>query len=268
MKKIFFSKFGKAFIFVAAVSLLAFLSLKGFLTGPKNLAYKIFLPVQKIFYHTGSSVSDYAGAIFTLPEIINQNKNLAEENLKLQGDLSKMSEIARENIFLKERFDLPADSDFNYILANVVGYDPVSFGQVVFIDKGSSAGIEKNYPVVTTGNVLIGLVSEVSASTAKIQLIADPESAINVVSQDNRTTGILKGGGGNSLLMDMIPQDKNVDVGEKIITSGLGGIFPKGLLSGTVEKIVSSDVDVFKKAQIQPVFDAGNLGIALIIVPR
>jgi rod shape-determining protein MreC len=268
MKKIFFSKFVKVFLFLAAVVLLAFLSLRGFLNWPKNLAYRVFLPVQKIFYRTGTSVSDYAGAIFTLPKIINQNKNLTEENLKLQADLSNMAEIARENSFLKERFDLPEDSDFNYVLANVVGYDPVSFGQVVFIDKGSSSGIEKNYPVVTTGNVLIGLVSEVSGSTAKIQLVTDPESAVNVVSQDNRTTGILKGGDGDMLSMEMIPQDKNVDAGEKIITSGLGGIFPKGLLSGTVEKIVSSDVDVFKKAQIKPVFNAGNLGVALIIIPK
>jgi rod shape-determining protein MreC len=268
MKKIFSSKFVKIFLFLAAISLVAFLSLRGFLNGPKNLAYKAFLPFQKIFYRAGTSVSDYAGAIFTLPKIINKNKNLTEENLKLQADLSKMSEIARENSFLKERFDLPDDPDFNYVLANVVGYDPISFGQVVFIDKGSSSGIEKNYPVVTTGNVLIGLVSEVSDSTAKIQLITDPESAVNVVSQDNRSTGILKGGEGDLLLMEMIPQDKNVDIGEKIITSGLGGIFPKGLLSGTVEKIISSDADAFKKAQVKPVLAAGNLGVALIIAPR
>jgi rod shape-determining protein MreC len=266
MKKNFKIKLLIAAFIILFIALFSFLNFQGFFSGPKNFVAGIFSPVQRGLYVSGGRVSNYFGSIFSLNQIISQNQQLKDENSKLQADLSKSYETERENELLRQQLNLARSGRLNLVLANIIGMDPVNFGENALIDKGSETGIKADMPAVTASGVLVGRVSEAGQTTSKIQLLTDPNSAINIISQKTRSTGILKSNQGKEIIMEMIPQESNIEVGEQIITSGLGGGLPKGILVGEIESIISNDVEAFKKAKVKPAMDINNLESVFVII--
>lgn len=271
MRKIFSSKLVSFLVVVAIILLLIFLNFKGLLEGPKNVVYKIFSTFQKIFYSVSNKISDFFSFFFSINRTIKENSLLKEQNVKLLIEVSQLKEIARENEVLREQLNLESSQKNRLsetkkmILANVLGQDPTSFGQYLFIDKGKKDNLTVNLPVTKAGGILIGKISEVSQSSSKVLLLTDQNSLVNVITQKNRATGILKGEAGLNLILEMIPQTEKIEKGELVLTSGLGGIFPKGLIIGEIEKIISSDIEVFKKAKVKPSFDIKDLEIVFVM---
>ncbi len=266
MKKNLTFKFIIAAFIVTFIAGFSFFNFKGFFSGPKSLVAGIFSPAQKFLYVSGGRVSNYFGSLFSLNQIISQNQQLKDENSKLQTDLSRSQEIERENGLLKQQLNLAQSDKLHLVLANVIGLDPVNFSQSALIDKGSDSGIKVGMPATSASGVLVGRVSEAGQTTSKIQLLTDINSAVNVVSQKTRSTGILKSNQGHEIIMEMIPQKSSIEVGEQVMTSGLGGGLPKGILVGEIESIISNDVEAFKKAKIKPATDINNLESVFIIL--
>jgi rod shape-determining protein MreC len=265
MQKIFSKKVIKAAVFLVFIFSFTFLSFRGFFKGFKNTGASLLFPAQKVFYQTSKRITDYTRAVFSFNDILKENFVLKEQVDKLQVDLSKLSEIKRENEALRESLKLAPKDEFDFVFANVIGYDPVNFGQYLFVDRGSSAGISNGQAVITTEGIVVGKIFEVQDNTAKAQLLSDSNCSINVISQETRSTGILKGTGADNLIIEMIPQDSAITAGENIITSGLGGVLPKGFLVGVVERVISSDVDAYKSARVKPLADIYELSAVLII---
>jgi rod shape-determining protein MreC len=136
--------------------------------------------------------------------------------------------------------------------------------QYVFINRGSDDGLRRGMPVVTQHG-LVGRIAAVSSSAARVQLITDPASRINVVLEDSRAAGILVGQITAEVSLDRIPQDADVKVGELILTSGLGGNYPPNIVVGQVTGVRSRDYDIFKQASVQPIVDFSQLDIVLVI---
>lgn len=252
-------------IIIVTLSLLIFLDYRGVFEKPKEFVYKIILPIQKFLYQAGNKASNYSSLLYSLPTLHNQNQWLRDQNIKLQVDISRLNEIKRENEILRTQLNLKPDEKHVLVLANVVGYGPDNFSQYILIDKGKRDGVQVNAPVTKGGGVLVGRIIETFETTSKALLLTDHSSAISVVAQKTRTAGILKSDRGINLYLDMIPQDANIEVGEDIITSGIGGIFPKGFLVGEVREIVANDADAFKKVKINPAADFSNLEMIFVI---
>jgi len=256
---------------IAATVIASFFLLnhKGFLDKPKDIIYQIISPAQKFSYQTGNKVADYLGIVFSARNIIQENHWLQNKNLELQASLSKLTETLRENDLLKDQLSFKNDtkSENHYILANTISQSPDNFIQSLVIDKGGKDGVEKDAAVIIGGNVLAGKVAEVFPSTAKVLLINDSNSAINSIAQKTRVSGISKGNQGIGIFMEMIPQDKNVEIGEQVITVGLGPNFPRGLLIGEITEIIANDIEVFKKARIKPAANLDSLETVFVLAP-
>jgi rod shape-determining protein MreC len=119
-------------------------------------------------------------------------------------------------------------------------------------------------PVVTQQG-LVGRISQITATAALVQLISDPGTVINVRLEPERVEGVLIGSLTGDVSLDFIPQDADVETGDLVLTSGLGGNYPPNILIGQVTSVRSQDYDLFQSASVQPVVDFTKLEIVLII---
>jgi rod shape-determining protein MreC len=193
-------------------------------------------------------------------ELITQS--LIVENLRLK-------EVERENQRLREMlafaetrpsFELRGGQ----IIARVIGQNATNFLNVAMIDLGSRHGIRVGMPVVNEQG-LVGRIYTVTATTSKVLLITDPSSTVNTILQASRLTGIVNGVPGSDPVMGFIPQGTEVGVGEVVLTSGMGGSFPKGIPIGQVVDVRQRDVNVFQEAVVRPTVNFGRLEFVMVV---
>ena len=121
-------------------------------------------------------------------------------------------------------------------------------------------------PVVTGGAGLVGRIAQVGPRTAKVRLLTDPDSAIAALLQTSRVTGLVVGQPDGTLRMEYIPQDENLDVGDIVLTSGLGGgVMPKELVIGQVVEVQKMDHELHQAAIVRPAADFSRLELVLVI---
>jgi rod shape-determining protein MreC len=157
-----------------------------------------------------------------------------------------------------------ANPEYSYKAAAVIGRDPSPFLRYVIINVGSNEGILPGMPVVTEKG-LVGRVDAVISEAARVQLVTDAASAINVRIQASNTEAMLVGSITGDLSLDMIPQDATVQVGDVVLTSGLGGNYPANLLVGQVVSVKRQQSELFQQAAIQPNVDYNLLQFILVI---
>jgi rod shape-determining protein MreC len=151
-----------------------------------------------------------------------------------------------------------------YVAAAVIGRDPVPFLRYVQIDKGSDDGVRRGMPVVTQQG-LIGRIDAVTAGAARIELITDSFSAVNVRLTATQTDVMLTGSVTGELSLEMIPQDVTVKPGDLVLTSGLGGTYPADIVVGQVVSVRKRETDLFQTASVQPSANLAALRAVLII---
>jgi rod shape-determining protein MreC len=151
-----------------------------------------------------------------------------------------------------------------YIAATVIARDVSPFMQYVIIDRGSDSGLRKGMPVITQQG-LVGNIAAVTAGAARVQLINDPGSSINVILQQSGAEGIINGQITGEIELDMISKNASIQPGELVMTSGLGGKYPANIVVGQVVSIRSEAYSLFQSASVQPAVDFSQLEIVLII---
>jgi rod shape-determining protein MreC len=149
------------------------------------------------------------------------------------------------------------------IVGRVLGRDP-NFLKYLVIDLGSDQGIAPGMPVMSDVG-LVGRIVEVSASSAKVLLITDPGSAVNALVQGSRVLGVLQGVDGGNPQIKYLTQDAVISPGDIVLTSGLGGSLPKGLVIGQILKVRHRDYEMFQQAEVRPTVNFGRLELVLVI---
>jgi len=258
----------KSVFFVVIILLalfLIFLNSKNFLDILRSDLCYFVSPVQKIFRGTSSKIEDLFHLFGTIKDLNRENEILKKENKKLVAEIVELRELSWENKLLREQLDLSSRKDLKLILSFIIGKGFPELGQYLIIDKGEQDGVKKNQAVVASKNILVGRIIEVSSHTSKVILITNTNSSVSTIIQETRVSGIVKGKQGLGLIMEMIPRDEEIKLNETVITSGLEGFFPKGLLIGRIKKIISSPSGIFQKAIIEPAINIGELERVFIV---
>lgn len=197
--------------------------------------------------------------------LVQENAMLESEVSNLQAQIIELQQQLSEYEILSALLDFArAYPEFEYIGGSVIGRDPSPFVRYVQINRGSDDGIRKGMPVVTQQG-LVGRVEQTTAAAALVQLITDPNTFINVRLQPGRVDGILTGSITGDVLLDYIPQEANIQPGDLVLSSGLGGNYPPNILIGQITSIRSQDYDLYQSASIQTVVDFNQLEIVLVI---
>lgn len=207
-----------------------------------------------------------------------ENKRLRAENAKLRRQNAALTGAHEENVQLKKLVHYAGSAsfpkDYDEIAAQVLT-SPSAFDQSVTISAGSNRGIHLE-DVVVTNQGLVGTVTKVLASEAKVTLITDPSSAVRAVDETNQAAvGVLDHGtGSNSLILDRVGKDKKVLYGDTIMTAGspAGGkypsLFPRNIAIGMVSSVGQNDTDIYKQIQVQPFVDLSSLQTVFVLIPK
>ncbi len=194
-----------------------------------------------------------------------RNEELEAENARLQAQVIELQAQNADIQILSALVDFARQNPAaDYVAATVIGQDPSPFLQYVIINRGSDDGIRRGMPVVTSQG-LVGRVAAVTAGAARVQLITDSQMIVNVRLQKSLDSAVLSGSLTGEISLGMIGQNTNVQVGELILTSGLGGSYPPNILIGQVSSIRSQPLDLFQTASVQSIVDFGDLEIVLIV---
>ncbi len=200
--------------------------------------------------------------------------NVREENRQLKDELQKAwkqnieyREAAATNEGLKRLLQFKEALPVPTLSAQIIGKDPSIWFRTVIVDQGSNDGVLKGMPVATSTGI-VGQVLGTSPSYAKILLATDPNSAIDVMLQRTRTRGILKGQGNGLYELHYVLKNEDVVLGDLVVTSEQGGIFPQGLSVGTVSRIYKDQRGMFREIDVEPTTDFSKLENVLIIMKK
>jgi len=253
---------------LASLVLMA-LQVTGRLEPVQSVITQLTSPAQVGATGATESVTDAVNFLFELRNLRQRNAELEQVNANLLVENFQLREVQRENELMRQMLAFAQtrpglELRGAQIVARVIGQESNNFLGYIMLDLGKSDGIEVGYPVVTDQG-LVGRISEVTDTTSKVLLIGDPSSAVNAVLQSSRLNGVIRGAPGGDLVMDYLPQGEKFSIGEVVLTSGLGGRFPKGIPIGQVVEIRQRDIDVFQQAVVRPTVDFPRLELVMVV---
>jgi len=258
-------------IFLAGLFIIGLiLAYTGHLGAAEGVAYQVFAPIQDQFSKIGEGISDLVQTARDLHELRERNEQLIELVNELAVENVRLKEIEAENEVLRRLLEFADSSpgrEFKAaeLRARVIAREPGNLLQYILISAGKDDGLDIGMSVITERG-LVGRIEEIYPRAARVRLIIDSDSSVNALVQRTRATGIVKGRPGERLVMDYLPQEGDVvAVGDIILTSGLGGGYPRQLVIGQVVEVTQEDYEMFQQAMIRPTVDFDRLEIVLVI---
>ncbi len=267
-------------VLLIALSLaMLFFHQTGYLQPIEDLALGWLQPVLGGTFSAGKGAAAATGTFADVNALRVQIAQLQSQVDAMTLDSVRLRELESENKTLREQlayqqahadYDLAGAGILQRILpgipdaAFVIGLEPSSLVSYVIVDQGSEEGVKPAMPVVTPQG-LVGRVTQVGSHWAKVLLITDPSSSVNAVVQSTRATGIVQGDVNGKLIIKYVPQGEAIRTGDLILTSGMGGNFPKRLVIGQVTEVRKRDIELFQEATIQPTVDFLRLEFVLIL---
>lgn len=231
----------------------------------------VFAPFQRAAAWVGGKYREITSDVWDIITIHEQNKMLRNEVRELREQNRKAAEYAAENNRLRALLGYKnAAGQFDLMVCSVIGREVATWTSVITVNKGSNDGIKKNMPAVTNHG-LVGHVTEVGPISCRIELVTDPRAAVAVLDQRSRIAGIVQGDISDIYRARMvnIPRSADVNVGDTIVTSGFGGIYPKGLVVGTVSEVKNDSGGLLKYAVLESSVDLQKLeDVAIITASR
>lgn len=226
----------------------------------------VVAPMQNLLTDIRNSIARVFNHYIFLTNVARENEQMARE----------IDMLKRRNVELLEQIEwqdrvgnlmqYKEQQEQKAVLASIIGRDATQWSKVVFINKGTQQGIQENLVVVTNAGV-IGHVTQALSTSAKVLLINDSRSAVDVLFQESRIPGVVAGTGQSYCDMKYVPITAKVEVGDSVLSSGLGGIFPKGLMVGTVTHVKKKKQGLFQEITIEPKANLARLEEVLVLLP-
>ena len=259
---------GIAITIIVLIVLVLLTNIKlGSITGIQNAFSKLVMPVQNGLTYLKNKISGNNAFFEDINNLKSENENLRKENEKLEEKLRDLEIIKAENATLRNYNNMSEKyTDYTTVPAYVIDKDTSNYNKTIIINIGKNDGIEVNMPVISNKG-LVGHVISVTSSTAKVQTIVDTSSSTSCTLSSSRDTILARGTLENDTLLKAtyIPAEATVMQGETIETSGLGGIYPKGILVGTIDKVVTTKNITDRYATINTAVDFSKIETVLVI---
>jgi rod shape-determining protein MreC len=253
------------FIFLTLLLLSSNLGGKGSWNPAEQIIIEVTAPFQRLITGTINIVEGIWLKYFDLVNVRDENARLMGEIESLRMENSRYQETLATQERLQKLLKFKKTINWPVVAAQVIGRDPTGWFKSVIIDKGKNSGLKINMPVVNAEGVVGRLVS-VSPNYSKVLLIIDQNSAVDCVIQRSRDEGIVKGLTTKLCVLEYMLKTSDVVMGDKVVTSGLGRVYPKGLPVGKVLEVVDIPGELFKDIKVKPMVDFSKLEELLVIL--
>ncbi len=246
----------------------------------ENSLQTVFAPLQRWADGLVTGIGDLFQTVREVRELRARVEVLQEQVDALTVENVRLKEFEAEAAQLRSLLNFPTENPtwafrgadvvgrsacLNAPCGEVVGGEPNPYLRSLTINVGTEEGVAVGMPVVTGGAVLIGRVTEVGLHTSKVQLLNDPASNVAALLQLSRATGLVQGQPDGSLRMIYIPQEDQVQQGDVVLTSGLGGALPRGLVIGQVVEVQQQPFALHQEAVVRPALDYRRVEMVLVI---
>jgi len=234
----------------------------------EGIAQKLVMPVQNGLTYLKNKIAGNNTFFEDINNLKTENENLKKQNEELNKSLSELGIIKAENKTLREYANLSDEyTKYTTVPAYIIDRDWENLNSTIVINVGKREGVEANMPVVSADGV-VGYVISSTETTAKVQPIIDPSSSISGIMSISRDNLIVKGelGKSNELKATYISADADLVLNDDVETSGIGGIYPKGLKIGKLLEIVEAENVTEKYAIIKPAVDFSKIETVLVII--
>ena len=225
----------------------------------------ILSPFQNFFTQTIQSISDGIKHYFFLVDVARENDQLNLEVQRLINEKNKLIERIASQKRLAKLMAYEDDWEKKAVVASVIGKGATQWSKVIIINKGTQDGIRDHLAVVTDAGV-IGQIIHAGLNTSKVLLIIDGRSAVDALFQNSRISGVVVGAGDDECHLKFVPNTADVKVGDQVLSSGLGGIFPKGLIIGKVSQVTKKKQGLFQDITLVPSSDLSRLEEVLVLL--
>jgi rod shape-determining protein MreC len=237
----------------------------GSLTAFERRVYGIAKPLQWSLSTGLKGLRSLWEGYVGLVHVKQENVFLKKQVQELERRLTDYQELKATNQRLRSLLRFRNNVKLPTLAAQVIGEDSTGWFQTLLIDKGKKNRVERGMPAVATDGV-VGQTIECADRTSKVLLIVDRNSAVDIMIQRSRTRGILEGTGKRSVCaVKYVTRTADVQEGDRVITSGLGGIYPKGLLVGRVVSLEREGYGLFQKIEVTPQVDFDRLEEVMVV---
>lgn len=267
-------KYGKKriIIFLAVIGLLVFLSKLGILNPLEKISGSFLNPILRGFHSSGSVLRTSFDNQVEKQDVFEENIALKERVAKLTEENVELELTRQENNSLREHLNFLGKNQYRYVMSNVVSRGDITDvsdkSEVLTIDKGQKDGILPGLAVVSSQGVIVGKVAEVKESISLVYLTNNSKCklAATVLEQEG-TGGVTEGDLGLTIKMGFIPQSKNIQKDNIVITSGLEYLIPRGLAVGRIIEVTKDNNELWQNAVIESMADNENLVIVSVLLP-
>lgn len=236
----------------------------GLLHGVRGVFQTVATPARVVGSVVASPVSGISNVVGNLTADSQTLSDLKAENDDLKAQVARLTEYEDEANTLTDLLQLRNQYNLDSTAARVIARSTDSWNSTITIDKGTTSGIQTGMPVMTSTGV-VGQVSECGPTTATVRLITDESSGVSAKVQSSGAQGQLQGSADGTLHLNLIRTDQQVSTGDSVVTSGLGGVYPKGLPVGTVSNVTKSSGSLYYDITVEPLASVGSLEEVLVI---
>lgn len=256
-------------VYIAVVCIFFLLLIfKGAINHGVELVSYVVFPIQKKIYEIGDYIKRTKEAIVSYQEILEENQVLKNEQIKYDILLSYNEKILEENRRLQEILKIKEEKNLNLKVAKVNFRNPSNLYTRFYINLGKKDGVKKNM-IVLSGETLIGKVGRVYENYSIVDMITSENFNVSALTE-SQMLGIIKGSDeeDGTLYFEANTFQNNIEIGEKIYTSGMSEIYPKGLYIGKVSEIDEDNGELFRSIKVKNDIDILNMMEVLILMPE
>jgi rod shape-determining protein MreC len=255
----------RTIILILTIGGLLFLAISGYLTPIFNLTINPLISLQRWLSVRYISARDLLTTPSDVVQLREQNALLEAQVTQLQTQLIVMEERLSEAQVCFALLDFGrTNPQYEYIATTVIGREISPFLQYIIIDKGTEDGVRYGMPVVTQQG-LVGRIDAVIARAARVKLITDADSVVNIRLQSAGIEAQLHGSLTGDVSLNMIPLDATIEPGDVVLTSGLGGNYPPNIFVGQVLSTQKRENELFQTASVQPIVDFSSINAVLVV---
>lgn len=225
-------------------------------------------PFQSFHRFIRGGLLDIWDSYIALVNTESENRRLFSQTNLLRARNSKLLEIKHENDRLRDLLGLKESTGLAGVVADVIAYEPSNWSHAVTVDKGTSSQIRVGAPVLV-GDGVVGQIVAANVNTARVLLLTDPSSAVDAFVQTSRVRGVVVGMGTFEARWNYVLSKESIVVGDRVVTSGMDEVFPKGLIIGVVKRVHEDRAGrLFKRVDIEPAVDFSRLETVLVVTGR
>ncbi|EKE19618.1 MAG: hypothetical protein ACD_8C00133G0017 [uncultured bacterium] len=265
MQRFFSTKLFKVALTASLLAMLIFANPYNFFSPFRFVITSVILPFQKVFHTFSFGYANTVDFFGSIGQLKSENEKLIKEKQELIARNANLMDSENENRILREQVGLLPRGKYELIASNVVSQDPHGMGNWIEIDKGSDDGIADGMSVIISNGILLGRVQGVNSNSAKIILLTNSKSTANATTAKDSAKGIARGEYGLGIILDMVLQTDSISVGDSVLTSGIGGEFPRGLFIGIIQEVRNSEDSLFQQAVISSPIQISKLQMVFVI---